>query len=332
MATRPRKTAREKERQHARPSGLRPFWSGTLSFGLVSVPVDIYSATRSEGIALRMLAPDGTPLQRRYFDPETNRDLAYEDLVRGYEVGKGEHVVLTDEELDSVAPRKTRDIDLRLFVDADELDPVYFERSYVMVPAGDSTKPYRLLAEVMEKDGKAGIATAVMRNKEYVIAILAEKGVLRAETLRFAAELRSPTDVGLGKPHQPAANLVRSFEREIDKAAKPNVPASELADRRTEKLRALIESKRDRGKDVIQAPEVADDTQESDEPDAEDLFETIRKSLATAGKARASSGHSTTRSRSPTPSSTPARKHPLRRLDGSAHAARKQRPRRARSR
>lgn len=287
---------------------------------MVSVPVDIYSATRSEGIALRMLAPDGTPLQRRYFDPETNRDLAYEDLVRGYEVEKGEHIVLTDEELDSVAPRKTRDIDLRLFVDVGELDPVYFERSYVMVPAGDSTKPYRLLAEVMEKDGKAGIATAVMRNKEYVIAIVAEHGILRAETLRFAAELRSPSDVGLGKPHQPPANLVKAFEREIDKAAKPNLPASELGDRRTEKLRALIESKRSRGKDVIQAPEVVDKAEESDEPDAEDLFATIRKSLAAAGKARAAATRSRSRSEAPrtraSSTSQGARKHPLRRVGG----------------
>ena len=266
--------------------GIRPFWSGTISFGLVSVPVDVYPTTRSSGVALRMLAPDGTPLRRRYFDPETERDVAYEHLIRGYEFEKDKHVALTDEELDTASPRKSRDIELRLFVDADSLDPLMLERPYLLTPAGESTKPYRLLAEVMEQQGKAGIATAVMRNREHLLAIVAEGGLLRAFTLRFANEVRAPHAAGLPKATPASATLVKTFERAISRLEKPNVAAASLHDPRDDELRKFVASKLRRGVDVVEAPEVAEDAEAepADESDGEDLFETIRRSLAKAGK------------------------------------------------
>ena len=167
-------------------SGIRSFWTGTITFGLVTIPVALYSATRARGTALRMVAPDQAPVQRRYVCSKDETPLDADDIVRGYEIEKGKYVLVTDDELEAIEPRKSREIDLRLFVDRDSIDPVYFDRGYFLVPSGGTTKAYRLLAEVMEKKQYAGIATFVMRAKEYLVAIIAENGILRAETLRFA--------------------------------------------------------------------------------------------------------------------------------------------------
>ena len=180
-------------------AGPRPFWSGTLTFGLVSVPVNLFPANKSSRAPLRMLSPDGEPLSRKYYSEKTEQDLDPDEMVRGYEIDKGKYVVITDEELERLAPEKTRDIDLKVFVPEESIPPVYFERGYFLTPAAGSEKAYKLLAETMEKSGKAGLATFVMRGKEYLVAIFAEHGILRAETMRFPDELRSPADVGLPK-------------------------------------------------------------------------------------------------------------------------------------
>ena len=134
-----------------RSDRARAFWSGTISFGLVSVPVDLYPANRSVRASLRMLAPEGTPLSRRYYCPKEEREVSYEEIVRGREVD-GRWIVVTDEELEALEPRKSRDIDLRLFVDRAEIDPVFFDRAYYLAPAGESTKAYRLLAQGLQED------------------------------------------------------------------------------------------------------------------------------------------------------------------------------------
>src|SRR5687768_2178685 len=218
-----KKRKRDTDESAAAPARSRSFWSGTITFGLVSIPVDLYSAHRPGRASLRMLSPDGTPLRRRYFCPKEGREVPAGELVRGYEVEPGEHVVVADEELEALEPRRSRDIDLTRFVPADEIDPMFFERGYVLAPAGESTKAYRLLAAIMEETGRAGIATFVMRGKEYLVAILAENGVLRAETLRFADEIRSPAAVGLPARSKPAEAAVRRAEKAIAAAA-----ASEL--------------------------------------------------------------------------------------------------------
>ena len=141
----------------------RAFWSGTLTFGLVSVPVDLYPAVRSRRTALRMLGPDDQPLVRRFFCSVDLKPLGQDDIVRGYENDDGSFTIVADEELDALAPRKSRDIDLRRFVKREEIPRQLLERPYVLAPAGDSTKAYHLLAETMERSGKAGIATFVMR-------------------------------------------------------------------------------------------------------------------------------------------------------------------------
>jgi DNA end-binding protein Ku len=164
VAKKPPKERKTKTEDRERPA-IRPFWSGTITFGLVSVPVHLYPAVRRGGMALRMLDADGTPLARRYYCPEHGREVPPEEIVRGYEIDKERYVVVEDHELEALTPRKSRDIDLTRFVRQEEIPPFFFDRAYFLTPSGDSTKAYRLLAEVMEKSRRAGIATFVMRLK-----------------------------------------------------------------------------------------------------------------------------------------------------------------------
>jgi DNA end-binding protein Ku len=253
----------------------RSFWSGTLTFGLVSVPVSLYPANRPQRVSLRMLAPNGTPLRREYFDPKTHRKVTNDSLVRGFELDEGEYVTVSDEELESVEPEKSRDIDLRLFVPREQVNPLYFDRAYYLTPAGESTKAYKLLAETMEQTDRAGIATFVMRDKEYLIAILAEGGIMRAETLRFADEVRSPEDVGLPEPVKVKPAARKKFEASIRKLSEKQFDPSTLVDRTTERLLELIEQKRASGEDVVEA-------EASEEPpdDIIDLMEVLKRSLS----------------------------------------------------
>jgi DNA end-binding protein Ku len=119
-------------------SSTRPFWSGTITFGLVSIPVSLFPANRNNRVSLRMLSPKGHPLSRRYYAPATGETLSGDEMVRGYEIEKNKYVVVTDDELDRLAPEKTRDIDLRRFVDANAIPPLYFERASFLVPASGS--------------------------------------------------------------------------------------------------------------------------------------------------------------------------------------------------
>jgi DNA end-binding protein Ku len=258
----------------------RTFWSGTITFGLVSIPVALLAANRSVRPSLRMVSPAGTPLSRRYYTARDGKPLEPDDIVRGYEVEKDRFVVVGDDELERLAPERTRDIDLRVFVPTEQIDPMHFERAYCLVPAGGSTKAYRLLARVMEETGRAGIATFVMRAKEYLIAILAENGILRAETLRFADELRTPEDVGLPEPEKPPAAAVNRIAKEIDKRKRKSLDPGELADESAEALRALAEKKARAGKDVIH-PEVEADAEEED--DVIDLMAILKRSLRATG-------------------------------------------------
>lgn len=262
----------------------RSMWSGTISFGLVSIPVRLFPANRPSGVSLRMLDDDGTPLARRYYDPETDEEVSRDEIVRGYEIEKDEYVVVTERELESLEPEKSRDIDLRRFVPADQLDPVFFERAYFLTPDGQSTKAYRLLAAVMEDTGRAGIATFVMRTKEYLIAILAENGILRAETLRFHDEIRNIEGIDLpDRPKVPAARK-KAMRKAIGKLTEEDLDEAELADDYADRLRKLVKSKQDKGA-VRTAPSAAAGADDED-GDIIDLMDVLKRSLA-GGEAEA---------------------------------------------
>jgi DNA end-binding protein Ku len=265
--------------------GPRSFWSGTITFGLVSIPVELYPASRSQRLSLRMVAEDGTPLTRRYFCPKEDKELEWDEIVRGYEVEKDTYVVVTDAELEKLAPEKTRDIDLRVFVDQGQLDPMHFDRAYYLTPGGNSTKAYRLLAATMEQTEKAGIATFVMRGKEYLIAILAENGILRAETMRFADEVRTAEDVGLPAPAKAKPALVKQMEKAITALAESALDEDELEDRGAAQLLELVKKKEKKGIDVVTAPAGAPAAASEG---VIDLMEVLKRSLqgASGGTAK----------------------------------------------
>lgn len=264
----------EKDEQTGAP---RSFWSGTISFGLVSVPVSLFVATRSSRVSLRMVDRDGTPLRRVYFCSREEEPLTRDDLVRGYEVAKDRFVVVEDDELTAIAPEKSQEIDLQRFVDVNDIDPVYFERAYFLAPGRGGTRPYRLLARAMEDAGRAGIATFVMRGKEYLVAIIAEHGILRAETLRFHDELRSPGDVGLPELGKPARDHVRSIGNAMRKLYSDQLDLDLLTDRHAARLNNLVKAKLRGGRDVVQARDAEPSERESAE--VIDLMQVLKRSV-----------------------------------------------------
>ena len=269
------------ERRHAhleREVARRAFWRGTLTFGLVSIPVNLLSAERRDRAALRMVGPQGQPLARRFYSSQDDRPLDDDDIVRGYEVKKDHFVVLTDQELERLAPERTRDIDLRLFVEAERIDPVLCDRAYYLLPGGSSTTSYRLLARVLEETGRAGIATFVMRTKEYLVAILSEGGILRAETLRFLDEVRTPEQVGLPEPVKPGTAAVKRMRKAVAGLTKSKLDPRELVDPSAEGLRKLAQKKARAGKAVVELPE--EEVEVEQEPSVPDLFALLRKSVS----------------------------------------------------
>ncbi len=217
--------------------------------------MSLFPAARSNRTSLRMLGPDGQPLKRKYYAEKTGKDLDVDEVVRGYEVDKEKYVIVTDEELERLAPEKTRDIDLKQFVPADSIPPIYFERGYFLTPAAGSQKAYKLLAETMAKSDLAGIATFVMRGKEYLVAIFAENGILRAETMRFADELRSPADIGLPKKTAPSKATVSKFEKIIAGKSKKQFSPSKLADKQADSLLKLVKKKQSKRANVVKVEE-----------------------------------------------------------------------------
>jgi len=221
-----------------------------------------------------MLGEEGAPLQRRYYSQKTEKDLDADELVRGYEISKGKYVVVTDEELERLAPEKTRDIDLRRFVREDSIPPVHFERGYFLTPESGSDKAYKLLAETMGKSGLAGLATFVMRGKEYLVAIFSDHGILRAETMRFADELRSPADLDLPKKKKVPAATVRKFEKLISGKSKKEFAGAKLLDEQAEALLKLVKKKEKKRSNIVEV-----ETQEQEPAKVIDLVAVLKKSL-----------------------------------------------------
>ncbi|MCK9274131.1 MAG: Ku protein [Syntrophales bacterium] len=257
-------------------SGARSFWSGSITFGLVSVPVNLYSANRPKAVSLKMIDRNGTPLSRRYICPRENRPVGQDEIVRGYEIEKEEYVVVTDEELEKLEPKKSREIELSRFVELSEIDRLYFERAYYLVPEGSSGRAYRLLAHTMERKGRAGIATFVMRGKEHVVAIIAEKGILRAETLRFHDEIRSAEDVGLPEIEKAPDRKIGIFTKEIEKRTGKELDRGFLADRYAERLLALVRRKVESQEGVVKQKAPGE---ESEGAEIIDLMEVLKRSV-----------------------------------------------------
>ena len=240
--------------QREAPVG-RAIWSGSISFGLVTVPIELYSAWRRGDVSLRMLGPSGSPLVRQYVCPEEDKVLSGDEIERGYEVKDGEYVTVTDEELERVAPGRSRDIALERFVPRDAVDPVFFTRSYLLMPGGEQRKAYSLLAAAMEESARAAIARFVMRGKAYAVAIFADRGLLRAETLRFGDEVRTAKDVQLPEPEEVDEKNAARMAARVKELSEPRLDDAELRDDATEDLVAVARRKRERGEDVVEFAE-----------------------------------------------------------------------------
>lgn len=269
------------KRKRGGPAGPRPFWSGTLAFGLVSLPVGLFPAHRSKPVSLHMVDHKGTRLARRYMCSKDGKPLEWDQLIRGYPVEKDRFVTVTDKELDALAPEKSQEIDLKRFVPVEELDPMRFERAYFLTPEKGATKAYRLLARAMETTGRAGVATFVMRGKEYLVALLSQGGILRAETLRFEDELRTPADVGLGDPGSPATAAVKRFQSALKPLRAERLDEAALEDRESQRLIKLARRKLKAGEDVLgkKRKRGARKTGSGSSSSPPDLLETLKRSL-----------------------------------------------------
>ncbi len=226
-----------------------------------------------------MLGPVGQPLARKYYSQKTERDLDADEMVRGYEFKKGKYIVVTDEELERLEPEKTRDINLKRFVPEESIPPIYFERGYFLTPAANSQKAYNLLAETMRKSGQAGVATFVMHGKEYLVAIFADGGILRAEMMRFADELRSPRDVDLPKKKEVPKATVHKFEKLIGTRSKKSFSGSKLKDEQAGALLRLVKKKQSRRSNVVEVEGAADQ-----EGKVIDLMAVLKKCLSGKSK------------------------------------------------
>lgn len=290
----------KEEPNSERTTATRSFWSGTISFGLVSVPVDLLAANRGVVRGLRMLGPEGQPLKRKYLCAQEGTDVNNDELVRGYEVEPGQFVTVTDEELEALEPDKSRDIDLNRFVPKHEISAAFFERGYFLVPAGTSNKAYRLLAHTMEKAGRAGIGTFVMRGKAYVMAIFAENGVLHGQTLRFYDELRTPDDIGVTSKHKGEPKLVAQMTKLINANLSEAFSPDEIKDEDEATVRSVAEEKYKKHEDVIKVAsgeadaDASEDAEEgegiADAPEGKliDLMEVLRRRLAESEAAKPS--------------------------------------------
>jgi DNA end-binding protein Ku len=261
-------------------AAVRPFWSGTITFGLVSIPVDLYAAVTPRRKSMKLVDQEGHPLGRRYWCPKDEKVLDNDELVRGYETESGKMVVVTDEEFESAAPEKSRDIDLKSFVALDEISPFFFERPYFLAPDERAGKAYALLAQTMARSSKAGIGSFVMRGHEYLVAIVSENGMLRAQVLRYADELRTPESIGLPEPAKAPAATVRALAKEIDALAEPALDLAEMADVDAETLHRFAEQKAKSGQGVIAMEELEDEDGEGARSgEVIDLMQVLRESL-----------------------------------------------------
>ncbi len=224
----------------------RSIWSGSLSFGLVNVPVQMLSATRDVQIRFHQLdSKDNTPIEVRRYCAEEDVEVSYDEIAPGYEVEKDEYVMLSQDELSAAAPAKTKTIDIEEFVESDQIDPIYYDHPYFLVPTGGegATRAYELLLQVMEREGRVALGRFVLRNKEYLAAIRPRGGRLTLTTMVFDEEIR-PTD-----PIKDMIGSEKAPKKEVDAAVElieamtAEWEPDKYEDRHRKRMRQVIEAK-----------------------------------------------------------------------------------------
>jgi DNA end-binding protein Ku len=257
----------------------RAIWSGSISFGLLNVPVRLYSAVARRNIALREIREsDSSRIKHRRVAEGTDEEVPYDEIVKAYEITPGRYVPLSKDEMSALAPEKTRAIDVQDFVDIEEIDPMYFDSPYYLGPADGAEKAYSLLAAAMESSGKAAIARFVFRNKEHLAAIRASKGVLTLTTMRFADEVvpASELDDALPQKAPKVAKKEREMAETLIDSLSTEFEPTEYRDEYREQLLQLIETKAE-GKEIV-----ASDVEEPKATKAPDLMAALEESIAAA--------------------------------------------------
>jgi DNA end-binding protein Ku len=283
----------------------RAIWSGTISFGLLNVPVRLFSAVARRNIALREIREsDNSRIKHKRVAEGTDEEVPYENIVKAYELTPGQYVPLSKDEMSALAPEKTRAIDVQDFVDIEEIDPMYFDSPYYLGPADGAEKAYSLLAAAMESSGKAAISRFVFRNKEHLAAIRASDGVLTLTTMRFHDEVVPPSELDDALPdkkpkvakreQQMAEQLIDSLSTEFEPDA--------YKDEYREQLLALIEQKAE-GKEIV-APEA--ETPKATK--APDLMAALEESIAAVKEKGSGDGDGTSAKKASKPKASPKSK------------------------
>lgn len=260
----------------------RPIWNGAISFGLVSIPVKLFSATQDRAVRFHQLDAETHARVRQKRVRETDgAEVPYDQIVKGYELPSGQHVVVTDEELRSIDPKASRTIELLEFVDSESIDPIFYDSAYYLGPDPATAKPYALLLQAMTDTDKVGIATFVMRGKEHLCAIRPQSGHLLLSTMRYADEIRSAEDFEdlaalddvevSDKEVAMAGQLIASLDAEFD--------PTRFTDHYREKVLDLVRQKEEGRVGVVEAPE-------EEEHQVIDLMAALRASVAASKEAR----------------------------------------------
>jgi DNA end-binding protein Ku len=235
----------------------RSIWTGAISFGLVTVPVKLYSAVNRKTVRFHQLSgKSGVRIAQKRVDPQSGKEVPYEDIVKGYELAPDRYVVVEPSELDTLQPKKTKTIEIEDFVELSQIDPIYYDHPYYLVPGAGGAKPYRLLLEAMAETEKVAVARVVIRSKEQLVAIRAMGDVLEMATMLFADEIQSPDRL----EELPDPKEVKTTKREVEIAEQ--LIGSLAGDFEPEKYRdtyrddvlALIERKAE-GKEIAVQPE-----------------------------------------------------------------------------
>ncbi len=235
----------------------RAMWSGTISFGLVNVPVKLYSAARSQDVRFNQLhAADGARIQMKRVCGADGEEVPYEEIVKGYEVAPGQYVTITPEELDALAPQVTEGIEIAEFIDLAEIDPVYFESSYYLAPSKGGVKAYGLLLDAMRQAHKVALGRVVLRQKQYLVALRPAGDALSMATLYYPDEVVSQETIEeLPKEIPEASPRELAMAQQLIDALSTEFDPSKYRDEYREKVLALIEQKAAGEVVVAAAPE-----------------------------------------------------------------------------
>jgi DNA end-binding protein Ku len=254
----------------------RSMWSGAISFGLVNVPVKLYSAVSRKTVRFNQLNEQtGNRIQMQRVDPETGEQVPFEQIVKGFELGRDRYVIIKPEELDALDPEKTRTIDILDFVDLEEIDPIYYDHPYYLVPDKGAAKAYGLLLGAMESAGKVAIAKVVLRQKEQLVAIRPAEELLMMETMIFHDEVVPHDELD----ELPDAKDLKVSDRELKMAEQlidslsSGFDPSQYRDEYREKVLELIERKA-QGEEIAVQPEAPEPAK------VPDLMAALEASLA----------------------------------------------------